>query len=392
MADITGVVKVKVNGQWLPIRTVMGPQGATGATGPEGGEGATGPTGPQGGVGPTGGDGATGPTGSEGAVGPTGSEGATGPTGSEGAIGPTGGDGATGPTGPVGSTGPMPSLDGVVKTTGDQTIEGTKKFTSWPVGAPELPVVHSWFESNSDGDLVLVNEAGNVGKIIVPRLNGVMAFLQNLAPDYDGTSSHTYAVDDLRVYGKLLFRCTTPHTATSWDYTKWALATVEDVLAALRTGKQDALSQAQLDNIAAVPNKANASDLRYAISESTPLTVTSGAASTTLADRTHNVRTVSAPGSGNTTTITATLPPIVAGKSRDMFLNLTAGTQASDAGDISLSIVEPSGATVQIDIGSVEDIGIGKNEILISENALPTTSGNDTTTHWLVTVHHEDFT
>ena len=74
-----------------------------------------------------------------------------------------------------------------------------------------------------------------------------------------------------------------------------------------------------------------------------------------------------------------------------MFLNLTVGSAASDEGDISLSIVEPSGATVQIDIGSVEDIGIGKNEILISENALPTTSGNVTTTRWLVTVRHEDF-
>ena len=118
-------------------------------------------------------------------------------------------------------------------------------------------------------------------------------------------------------------------------------------------------------------------------------TITNGAV--TLDDRAHNVVTVAAAGSGNTTTITATLPPIVAGKSRDMFLNITVGTQASDAGNISLSIVEPSGATVQIDIGSVEDIGIGKNEILISENALPTTSGNVTTTHWLVTVRHEDF-
>lgn len=146
--------------------------------------------------------------------------------------------------------------------------------------------------------------------------------------------------------------------------------------------------------VSQIPNisgKADKTELPYAISASIPLTVTGGAASTTLTDRMHNVRTVAAPGSGNTTTITATLPPIVAGKSRDMFLNLTVGTQASDAGDISLSIVEPSGATVQIDIGSVEDIGIGKNEILISENALPTTSGNVTTTHWLVTVRHEDF-
>ena len=216
------------------------------------------------------------------------------------------------------------------------------------------------------------------------------ATLENLAPDF--STSATYAVNALCVYNGVLYRCTTAvTTAGAWTgSTNWAEATVEDVLAALRTGKQDALSQQQLDNIAAVPNKANASDLRYAISESTPLTVTSGAASTTLADRTHNVRTVAAPGSGSTTTITATLPPIVAGKSRDMFLNLTVGTQASDAGDISLSIVEPSGATVQIEIGSVEDIGVGKNEILISEIALPTTSGNTTTTHWLVTVRHED--
>lgn len=138
-------------------------------------------------------------------------------------------------------------------------------------------------------------------------------------------------------------------------------------------------------------DKADASALPYAISESTPLTVTSGAAVTTLADRTHNVRTVAAPGSGNTTAIIAMLPAIVPGKSRDMFLNIKVGTQAGDAGDISLLIVEPSGENVQIDIGSVEDIGVGENEIMISERALPTTSGNTTITHWLVTVRHEDF-
>ena len=58
MADITGVVKVKVNGVWLPIRTVVGPTGERGPTGPGGGEqGATGPTGsegPTGEIGPTG--------------------------------------------------------------------------------------------------------------------------------------------------------------------------------------------------------------------------------------------------------------------------------------------------------------------------------------------------
>ena len=60
-SEVTGIVKVKVGGEWLPIRTVMGPTGAPGAvgpTGPGGGEpGATGPTGP------SGAQGATGPTG-----------------------------------------------------------------------------------------------------------------------------------------------------------------------------------------------------------------------------------------------------------------------------------------------------------------------------------------
>ena len=58
MSDITGIMKVKVNGKWLPIRTVAGPTGERGPTGPGGGEqGATGPTGsegPTGEIGPTG--------------------------------------------------------------------------------------------------------------------------------------------------------------------------------------------------------------------------------------------------------------------------------------------------------------------------------------------------
>ena len=59
MADtISGVVKVKVGGAWLPIQTIVGPTGERGPTGPGGGDpGATGPTGP------TGEEGATGPTG-----------------------------------------------------------------------------------------------------------------------------------------------------------------------------------------------------------------------------------------------------------------------------------------------------------------------------------------
>ena len=208
-------------------------------------------------------------------------------------------------------------------------------------------------------------------------------------PAFESTA--TYAVGAKVVHDNAIWNCTTAvSTAGEWSTVGSNFTKLFDLdTGAPVSGGTKLVTNGQVRT--ALQDKANASDLPYAISESIPLTVTSGAASTTLADRTHNVRTVAAPGSGNTTSITATLPPIVTGKSRDMFLNLTVGSAASDAGDISLSIVEPNGANVQIDIGSVEDIGVGKNEILISENALPTTSGNTTTTHWLVTVRHEDF-
>lgn len=258
---------------------------------------------------------------------------------------------------------------GLVDKTGDQAIDGMKSFSSIKV-LREFGLTRIYFEDANGNDCWLA----------FPVTTGTAATI-------GGEIAPVFSDNDSYVVGQLvwnndengderLYICTSAHTG-AWNSSDFQIATVEQALAALRT---------------AIAGKANASDLRYAISESTPLTVTSGAAATTLADRTHNVRTVAAPGTGNTTTITATLPPIVQGKSRDMFLNLTVGSSASDEGDISLSIVEPSGATVQIDIGSVEDIGIGKNEILISENALPTTSGNTTTTHWLVTVRHEDFT
>ena len=94
----------------------------------------------------------------------------------------------------------------------------------------------------------------------MPSRDGTLAVLPNLADYYN--DSYTYALDSLCIVGSRLYRCTTAiTTAEDWTAAHWTEATVEDVLAALRTGKQDALSQTQLDNIAAVPNKANASDL-----------------------------------------------------------------------------------------------------------------------------------
>lgn len=57
----------------------------------------------------------------------------------------------------------------------------------------------------------------------------VIAFLQNLAGNYDATS--TYELNNLCVYGGRLYRCTTAiTTAEVWTDAHWTDATVEDVL------------------------------------------------------------------------------------------------------------------------------------------------------------------
>lgn len=114
----------------------------------------------------------------------------------------------------------------------------------------------------------------------------------------------------------------------------------------------------------------------------------------TLHDRAINSVSMSAPGSGNTTIATFTMPSQISGKSRDFMLNFTFGEDATDSGDINLIFEEPapsSGTTpsVSIDFGSSEDVSIGRNLILFTEIALP--SSNPPETHWLVTVKHQDF-
>lgn len=75
-----------------------------------------------------------------------------------------------------------------------------------------------------------------------PSASGVFAFLQHVAPDF--STSGTYAEGALCTYNGALYRCTTAVTSAG-DWTgpaNWASATVEDVLAALRSalaGKAD---------------------------------------------------------------------------------------------------------------------------------------------------------
>ena len=129
------------------------------------------------------------------------------------------------------------------------------------------------------------------------------------------------------------------------------------MLAALRTalaGKQDALSAAQLANIAAVPNKADASALRYDLASETEITTASqetveGATvnygEATLADRT-----------GNRVSITATLdelritfPPAVSGKLRDFGLRVEVGTGSAALTAPAIVPVAPTGETIKLE-------------------------------------------
>ena len=126
----------KTANAWGTSITLVGAQGATGATGAQGNTGATGATGQTGAQGPTGQTGATGPQG------PTGQTGATGPQGPAGA---TGANGATGATGAAGSktlsgTG---APAGTIGSNGDYYLDktnyllyGPKTATGW--GTPIL--------------------------------------------------------------------------------------------------------------------------------------------------------------------------------------------------------------------------------------------------------------
>jgi hypothetical protein len=93
--------------EWKPV-SLVGSQGAKGATGVKGGvglKGDTGEKGPTGAVGDTGPKGDTGPGGAAGDKGPVGPKGLTGATGDPGPKGTTGGPGGPGGTGATGATG-----------------------------------------------------------------------------------------------------------------------------------------------------------------------------------------------------------------------------------------------------------------------------------------------
>ena len=127
-------------------------------------------------------------------------------------------------------------------------------------------------------DLASLEDLGLVGLVATRRLAGYVLGNQtgrklapqdnpNFAPLYSATA--TYAVGALCVKDGILYRCTTAigSSGEAWNSAHWAATDVKTELA----GKQDALSVAQLANIAAVPNKANSAALRYDL-----VTITTG--------------------------------------------------------------------------------------------------------------------
>lgn len=203
-----------------------------------------------------------------------------------------------------------------------------------------------------------VANVGN-GSLRLPYDHIIPADVLSLAGYFNGSTNYTYNSLCVDPEDGRLYRCVNPNGHTgAWVAADFALATVEDVLAALRTalaGKQDALSAAQLANIAAVPNKADASALRYdlptnatAINTASQETVegeTVNYGAATLADRT-----------GNRVSITAALdelrvafPPAVSGKLRDFGLRVEVGTGSAALTAPALVPVAQNGETLKLE-------------------------------------------
>ena len=120
-----------------------------------------------------------------------------------------------------------------------------------------------------DGSLTLLGIALTNGTIIYngstfslsPWMGGTLALMAHIAPDFSAQSS--YEVGQLVVQNFILKRCTTAGTGSAAVF---ASATVEDVLAALRTGKADTSALLdKLDSTSAAPAFSTSST--YAVGE-----------------------------------------------------------------------------------------------------------------------------
>ena len=202
---------------------------------------------------------------------------------------------------------------------------------------------------------------------------GTVALLENIAPEF--VYAHSYGVGELCIsydadanhLGWWLYRCiaaTDGRIAPETDSTHWAAATVEDALAALRTGKQDTIADLATIRAGAAlgATAVQPSSLRYAFASPTP-TVSGTSATVACDDRAVNDFTVAT----GITSLTITPPASVAGRARDFFCRVMLT-------DSSLPTVTLSGGTIDIGASEVAGMTQGVNLLMFTEIA----SG-----HWL---------
>ena len=229
----------------------------------------------------------------------------------------------------------------------------------------------------TSGNLAALDSNGNLadsGKAI-----GDFAVAKSLAPAF--VPYNAYEVGDLCTSfdndehhrGTWLYKCilATDGSQPTWpetDPTHWALATVEDLLAALRTalaGKADAsttlagygITDAHITNgvitlgAATITPLTSHQQLRYAMPAAVALVAQNDAATLVCADRAVTNATIATGFS----TLNLTFPAEASGYVRDFYLRITVA-----AGQSAPSISVPQGVTIENAGGAVPEIADGE--------------------------------
>ena len=232
----------------------------------------------------------------------------------------------------------------------------------------------------TSGNLAALDENGNLTDSGMALRDFAVA--ESLAPAF--VPYNAYEVGDLCTSfdndenhrGTWLYKCILATDGSQWtppeiDPTHWALATVEDVLAALRTalsGKADASSLAPVatsgnyddlrgkpGNVSAFANDAgyltSHQQLRYAMPESVSLVAENDAATLVCADRAVTNATIVTGFS----TLNLSFPAAVSGYVRDFYLRITVA-----AGESAPAISVPEGITIENAGGAVPGIADGE--------------------------------
>ena len=232
----------------------------------------------------------------------------------------------------------------------------------------------------TSGNLAALDANGNLADSGMALRDFAVA--ESLAPVF--VTGYAYEVGDLctsfdndeQHKGAWLYKCilATDGSQPTWpetDPTHWALATVEDLLAALRTalsGKADASSLAPVatsgnyddlrgkpGNVSAFANDAgyltSHQQLRYAMPESVALTPSGDAATLVCADRAVTNATIVTGFS----TLNLSFPAAVSGYVRDFYLRITVA-----AGESAPAISVPQGITIENAGGAVPEIADGE--------------------------------